>query len=166
VLETLRSNHLFITQSKCSFGTTSVAYLGHVISAEGVAVATSKVESITSWPIPRSPRGLHGFLGLAGYYRKFIKDFGTIAAPLTTLVKKEGFKWGQAPDTAFQALKLALSTAPVLRLPNFAQSFIVDCDASDPILGLCCTAPRSRADSLLQLSFCSKTCQSPPMKGN
>jgi hypothetical protein len=130
VLETLRSNQLFVKQSKCSFGATSVAYLGHVISADGVAMDNSKVEAVSSWPVPQSTRGLRGFLGLAGYYIKFIKDFGSIAAPLTTLLKKEGFKWGLAADTTFQELKKALSTAPVLQLPNFDQMFIVDCDAS------------------------------------
>jgi len=135
VLETLRSNQLFVKQSKCSFGATSVAYLGHVISADGVAMDNSKVEAVYSWPVPQSTRGLRGFLGLAGYYRKFIKDFGSIAAPLTALLKKEGFKWGLAADTAFQELKKALSTAPVLQLPNFDQMFIVDCDASGSRFG-------------------------------
>jgi hypothetical protein len=74
VLETLRSNQLFVKQSKCSFGATSVAYLGHVILADGVAMDNSKVEAVSSWPVPQSTRGLRGFLGLAGYYRKFIKD--------------------------------------------------------------------------------------------
>jgi hypothetical protein len=71
-----------------------------------------------------------GFLGLVGYYRKFIQDFGIIAAPLTKLLKKEGFKWCPDADSAFQTLKKALSSAPVLQLPDFEQSFIVDCDAS------------------------------------
>jgi hypothetical protein len=74
----------------------------------------SKVEVVSSWPVPQSPRGLRGFLGLAGYYRKFIKNIGSIAAPLTAVPKKEGFKWGSAADTSFQELKKALSIAPVL----------------------------------------------------
>jgi len=130
VLESLKANKLFTNQSKCSFGTSTVTYLGHVISAEGVAMDSAKVEAVTSWPQPQAPRGLRGFLGLAGYYRKFIKGFGVIAAPLTKLLKKEGFQWSPEADKAFEALKRALSTAPVLQLPNFANSFIVDCDAS------------------------------------
>jgi hypothetical protein len=130
VLETLHTNKLFVKQSKCNFGTTFVAYLGHIISAKGVAMDISKIEAVTSWPIPKSPRGLRGFLGLAGYYRKFIKDFGVIAAPLTKLLKKEGFKWSTDADSAFQTLKQALSSAPVLQLPDFECPFIVDCDAS------------------------------------
>jgi hypothetical protein len=74
----------------------------------------SKVEAVSSWPVPQSTHGLRGFLGLVGYYKKFIKDFGSIAAPLTTLLKKEGFKWGSAAYTTFQELKKALSTTLVL----------------------------------------------------
>jgi hypothetical protein len=75
---------------------------------------SSKVEAVTSWPIPKSPRGLRGFLGLKSYYRKFIKDFGLITAPLTKLLNKEGFRWSPSADSVFQELKQALSTAPVL----------------------------------------------------
>lgn len=91
---------------------------------------SAKVEAVTSWPQPRSARGLQGFLGLAGYYRRFIKDFGSIAAPLTLLLRKERFKWTEVAATAFAALKAALSTAPVLQLLDFAKEFVVDCDAS------------------------------------
>jgi hypothetical protein len=91
VLDKLRRHVLFIKQSKCSFGASSVAYLGHVISAQGVAMDPAKVQAIHDWPIPRSARAVRGFLGLAGYYRKFVHDYGKIAAPLTSLLKKEGF---------------------------------------------------------------------------
>jgi hypothetical protein len=133
-LESLKANKLFAKQSKCSFGTTTVTYLGHVISAEGVAMDSAKVEAVTSRP--QAPRGLRGFLGLAGYYRKFIKGFGVIVAPLTKLLKKEGFQWSPEANKAFEALKRALSIAPVLQLPNFANSFIVDCDASGSGFGI------------------------------
>ena len=83
VLTALREQQLRIKRSKCSFATSSVAYLGHIISADGVAMDPSKVEAVTSWPQPRSARGLRGFLGLVGYYRRFIKNFGAIATPLT-----------------------------------------------------------------------------------
>jgi hypothetical protein len=83
VLDTLRSNSLFVKRSKCIFGASSIAYLGHVISAQGVAINPDKVEAIITWPQPLSVRGLRGFLGLTRYYRKFIHNFGVIAVPLT-----------------------------------------------------------------------------------
>lgn len=130
VFSVLRDHRLFLKQSKCSFGVPSVAYLGHVISAQGVAMDTSKVQAVLDWPIPRSVRTLRGFLGLAGYYRRFIRDFGTIAAPLTTLLKKDAFRWSSAADVAFRSLQQALTTAPALALPDFTMAFVVECDAS------------------------------------
>jgi hypothetical protein len=91
VLNTLHANKLHVKRSKCSFGASFVAYLGHVISEGGVAMDSDKVVAVSSWPTPRSARGLRGFLGLAGYYRKFIKDFGIIAAPLTRLLRRDAF---------------------------------------------------------------------------
>jgi len=93
VLDALQAHHLHLKRSKCSFGASSVTYLGHVISADGVAMDADKVAAVTEWPVPRSTRDLQGFLGLAGYYRKFIRDFGTIAAPLTRLLRKDAFAW-------------------------------------------------------------------------
>lgn len=91
---------------------------------------SAKVESVNTWPQPRSARGLRGFLGLAGYYRRFIQDFGVIAAPLTQLLKKDAFQWSAEANNAFSALKQALSAASVLQLPDFTKPFMVDCDAS------------------------------------
>jgi hypothetical protein len=91
VLSELRRHVLFVKHSKCEFGVTSVAYLGHTISAAGVAMDSTKVQAIRDWPVPRSARAVRGFLGLAGYYRKFIHNYGAMAAPLTSLLKKEGF---------------------------------------------------------------------------
>jgi hypothetical protein len=84
-------HRLFVKRSKCSFGVDSIAYLGHSISAASVAMDPVKVQAIHEWPQPRSARAVRGFLGLAGYYRKFVHNYGSIAAPLTTLLKKEGF---------------------------------------------------------------------------
>ena len=130
VLDVLRAHQLHLKRTKCSFAARSVQYLGHVITSAGVAMDTSKVEAVQSWPQSRNARGLRGFLGLAGYYRRFIQDYGIIAAPLTQLLRKEGFKWSDDAEAAFTALKLALSAAPVLHLPDFTEPFIVDCDAS------------------------------------
>jgi hypothetical protein len=130
VFDVLRQHQLHLKRSKCTFATTSVHYLGHAISKEGVAMDATKVAAVQSWPQPRSVRGLRGFLGLSGYYRRFIRDYGTITAPLTQLLRKEGFRWSEEADAAFSALKGALCSAPVLQLPDFAATFVVDCDAS------------------------------------
>lgn len=95
-----------------------------------------KVESVQSWLTPRSVRGLHGFLGLAGYYHRFIHNFGTVAAPLTQLLKKDSFTWCSEADNAFSALKQALTEAPVLQLPDFNMLFVVNCDASGSGFGV------------------------------
>jgi hypothetical protein len=129
-LNELRAHQLHLKRSKCSFGAPSVAYLGHVISEAGVAMDADKVAAISTWPQPRSARGVRGFLGLAGYYRKFIRDFGLIAAPLTRLLRRDAFSWDKEAEDAFQALKRALTTGPILQMPDFDKLFIVDCDAS------------------------------------
>jgi hypothetical protein len=135
VLSAMHAHQLFLKLSKCSFGETSVAYLGHVVSAEGVAMDVSKIQSITEWPRPRSVRTLRGFLGLAGYYRRFIQDFGKLAAPLTSLLKRDAFQWSPATETAFLELTRSLTSAPVLALPDFTRPFIVECDASGSGIG-------------------------------
>jgi len=85
-----------------------------------------KVQAIQSWPQPNSARALRGFLGLAGYYRRFIKNYGLLAAPLTNLLRKDSFQWSEAASSSFQSLKVALSSAPVLHLPDFSHPFVVD----------------------------------------
>ena len=97
----MQANDLHVKRSKCSFGATSVAYLGHVISADGVAIDSDKVAAVSTWPMPHSARSLRGFLGLASYYRKFIKDFGLTAAPLTRLLHRDTFSWDAEAEAAF-----------------------------------------------------------------
>jgi hypothetical protein len=86
-------HHLFVKRSKCEFGVISISYLRHVIYVARVAMDPAKAQAVAEWPIPRSPRAVRDFLGLAGYYRKFVKTFGAIATPLTALLRKEGFTW-------------------------------------------------------------------------
>ncbi|KAJ8752156.1 hypothetical protein K2173_003764 [Erythroxylum novogranatense] len=120
VLQVLQTNQLFVKTSKCQFGVMKVDYLGHAILA---------------WPTPTTQKAIRGFLGLAGYYQKFIQNFGIIAAPLTKLLTKQGFTWTNEAETTFQQLRKALSTPPVLALPDFSQEFEVESDACGSGLG-------------------------------
>ena len=130
VLSELRHHRLFVKRSKCVFGVASVSYLDHIISEQGVAMDPAKVQAVLDWPVPRSARAVRGFLGLAGYYRRFVLNYGAIAAPLTALLKKDGFSWSEEAAAAFTALKAAVTSTPVLALPDFTRPFIVECDAS------------------------------------
>lgn len=93
VFVVLQQHQLFLKRSKCSFGETKVTYLGHVILEKRVLAYDSKISTVTEWPVPGSAKALRGFLGLSGYYRKFVKDYGILAAPLTSLLKKNSFHW-------------------------------------------------------------------------
>jgi len=136
VFELLQQHQFKVRLTKCSFAQQQLKYLGHVISAEGVATDPSKITDVQNWPVPTSVKELRGFLGLAGYYRRFVKNFGMLAKPLTKLLKKGHiFAWTPATDQSFQALKHALTTAPVLALPDFSKQFIVETDASDKGIG-------------------------------
>ena len=105
--------------SKCVFAASEMKYLGHVISGQGVQTDPKKIETMKDWPIPKNLKALKGFLGLTSYYRKFIKGYGQIAAPLTALLKKNTFEWTNKADEAFERLKEAVSQPPVLALPDF-----------------------------------------------
>ena len=135
VFEILKVNQLFAKRSKCQFGVSEVAYLGHVVSAKGVAVDMNKIQAIIEWPVPKTLKALRGFLGLTGYYRKFIKGYSTLAAPLTALTKKQAFCWTEATQKAFETLKSALTNPPVLALPNYSSPFVIECDASATRIG-------------------------------
>ncbi|XP_068638465.1 uncharacterized mitochondrial protein AtMg00860-like [Aristolochia californica] len=136
VFTLLCSHNLFLKQSKCSLGTSELAYLGNVISALGVKANNSKIKAVVDWPSPHSVTVLRGFLGLIGYYRKFIRDYGQIAAPLNSLLKRNAFTWFDAAAFSFDQLKHTLATAPVLQLPNFEEQFIIEFDASGGGIGL------------------------------
>ena len=131
VLQTLRKEQLYANIEKCLFGVDKLAFLGFVVSSKGVHVDESKINAIKTWPQPTNLQQVRSFLGLAGFYRRFGKDFSTIALPLHALSKKNApFVLGPSQDIAFNELKKLLSHAPVLALPNFEKPFEIHCDAS------------------------------------
>ncbi|XP_039115279.1 uncharacterized mitochondrial protein AtMg00860-like [Dioscorea cayenensis subsp. rotundata] len=114
IFSMFRQHQLFAKLSKCTFECSRIAYLGHTISGEGVTIDSEKVQAIQQWPLPTSVRSLRGFLGLTGYYRRFVQGYATMAAPLTDLLRKNAFVWSKEAANAFQSLKIALTTTPVL----------------------------------------------------
>ncbi|GJS55332.1 putative reverse transcriptase domain-containing protein [Tanacetum coccineum] len=136
ILELLKKEELYAKFSKCEFWISKVQFLGHVIDSEGIHVDPAKIESIKDWASPKSPTEIRQFLGLAGYYRRFIEGFSKIAKPMTKLTqKKVKFVWGDKQEAAFQLLKQKLCSAPILALPEGSEDFIAYCDASKKGLG-------------------------------
>jgi hypothetical protein len=130
-LEKLRSNQLYAKFSKCEFWLTEVAFLGHVISTGGVSVDPSKVRDVLNWMPPTNVSEVQSFLGLVGYYRRFIKDFSKVAKPMTKLLEKnKAFQWTEECQTSFEELKKCLTSAPMLILPDLTKKFDIYCDAS------------------------------------
>src|SRR3954463_10980536 len=126
VLELLKEKKLYAKLSKCEFWLNEVSFLGHVISKDGIAVDPTKVEAVSQWEAPRSVSEIRSFLGLAGYYRKFIEGFSKLALPMTKLTRKrQVFVWDSECEKGFQELKKRLTSAPILILPNPAKSFNV-----------------------------------------
>jgi hypothetical protein len=135
-LHLLSQHQLFLIQSKCAFGASEVEYLGHLVGKDGIRVDPKKIEAMQDWPHPNTLKSLRGFLGLTGYYRKFVKNYGNIAAPLTALLKKNSFTWNPTTAQAFQTLKMGMCTTPVLALPDFTKTFVLECDASGKGIGV------------------------------
>ncbi|CAJ2642459.1 unnamed protein product [Trifolium pratense] len=136
VLQVLKEKKLYAKLSKCEFWLKEVSFLGHVISSGGIAVDPAKVDAVLQWGTPESVSEIRSFLGLAGYYRRFIEGFSKLALPLTQLTRKDqAFVWDGKCEESFQELKKRLTTAPVLILPDAKESFVVYCDASKMGLG-------------------------------
>ena len=130
VLAVLRKEKLYANLKKCSFCLDKVVFLGYVVSAKGIEVDEEKVKAIKEWPTPKSIAKVRNFHGLASFYWRFVKDFSTLAAPFTEIVKKSvGFKWGSEQDRAFIEIKERLCGAPLLALPYFSKTFEIEFDA-------------------------------------
>jgi hypothetical protein len=154
VLELLRKNKLYAKENKCEFFKTSVSFLGHVVGEDGISMETEKVKAIKEWPIPSGVSAVRSFLGLAGYYRRFVKDFSRIAAPLTDLLRSEvKFQWTDSQRHSFQQLKTAISSAPVLAIPDIALSYAVTTDASGFAVGA--TLSQDQGKGLQPIAFLS-----------
>ncbi|KAD3640220.1 hypothetical protein E3N88_29443 [Mikania micrantha] len=125
ILELLATEKLYAKFSKCEFWLREVQFLGHVINETGIHVDPSKIEAIKQWEAPRTPSEIRQFLGLAGYYRRFIENFSKIAQPLTMLTQKDRkFDWEEKQEKAFQLLKQKLCNAPILTLPDGTDNYI------------------------------------------
>jgi hypothetical protein len=136
VLTRLREHHLYAKFSKCAFWLEEIQFLGHILSAQGIAVDPSKVKDILEWKSPTSVHLVRSFLGLAGSYRRFIPNFSKILKPITQLPKNDvKFEWSPKCNEVFEQLKILLTTAPVLAQPDIEKPFDVNCDASGIGLG-------------------------------
>ncbi|GKA11296.1 putative reverse transcriptase domain-containing protein [Tanacetum coccineum] len=132
----LRQKKLYAKFSKCEFCLQQVAFLGHIVSADGIIMDPSKVEAITKWPRPTTVTEVRSFLGLAGYYRRFVEGFSRLALPLTQLMRKgEKFVWTDERQESFEGLKRRLVSAPILTLPSGSGGFQIYSDASKKGLG-------------------------------
>jgi hypothetical protein len=126
VLQKLRENQLYVKLSKCEFWLKEVLFLGHIISEGGICVDPGKVKSVLSWSTPQNVSDIQSFLGLAGYYRRFIERFSKIAKPMTELLEKgKTFEWTPRCESSFQELKKRLTTAPVLTMPDMEIPFSI-----------------------------------------
>ncbi|KAL9286110.1 putative nucleotidyltransferase, Ribonuclease H [Arabidopsis thaliana] len=136
VMEKLREEKLFAKLSKCSFWQREMSFLGHIVSAEGVSVDPEKIEAIRGWPRPMNATEIKSFLGLAGYYRRFVKGFASMAQPMTKLTGKNvPFVWSLECEEGFVSLKEMLTSTPVLALPEHGEPYMVYTDASRVGLG-------------------------------
>src|SRR4030067_2158510 len=136
VLERCEESNLVLNWEKCHFMVTHGIVLGHIVSSKGIEVDKSKIELIANLPTPKSVKDVRSFLGYAGFYRRFIKDFSVISKPLCNLLTKDNvFEWTEHCEEAFVKLKNLLTSAPVIQPPDWSLPFEIMCDASDYVVG-------------------------------
>jgi len=144
VLGRLRTHRLFAKLSKCTFHASDVEFLGFVISGSGISMAQDNVDAIKAWPTPKNVRGVQSFLGFVNFYRKFIRDFANLSSPMTNLTEKDvSWAWSGICQDAFDALKVAVSSAPCLSHPRFDLPFVLETDASKFAVGAVLSQPTS-----------------------
>ncbi|KAJ9521648.1 hypothetical protein QJQ45_008994 [Haematococcus lacustris] len=155
VLSLLQQHKLYAKLSKCEFGLSQTEFLGHIITSTGIACDPKKVAAVESWPTPQTVHDVRSFLGLANFYRRFVKNFSDIAAPITALTQADGHDkqgkvaWGPVQQSAFEALKKALTTAPVLIAPDPSQPYTLRCDASGIGIGAVLTQGKGPAERVV-----------------
>lgn len=134
-LAILQQHQFFVKAKKCVFGQQELKYLGHIVTNHGVKVDDEKIKAMVTWPRPTTISYLRGFLDLIGYYRKFVRHYGILAQPLTNLLKKGKFGWNDEAEAAFVALQKAMTTTPILAMPNFNQVFTIETNALGDRIG-------------------------------
>jgi hypothetical protein len=144
-----------LNREKVHLAQTEIKFLGHLLSAEGIKILPERVEAIVSFPPPRNLRAVRRFLGMVGFYGSFVENFSRIAEPLNVLKRKNSvFAWGEAQQLAFEELKRAISTPPVLQVPDFSKEFVLVCDSSD--VAISAVLNQRREGALAPFAFASR----------
>lgn len=155
VFQTLLQGQFYLKRANCLFAQTQLEYLGHVVSGKWVEPEASKVYAMVQWPPPTLAKELRAFLGLTSFYHKFIKNYTAITTSLTSLLCKDSFEWTLTSQIVFDQLKIAMTNAPVLALPNFSESFVVEIDTTGTAMGTVLTLCLHIRTRTPRHSYCS-----------
>ena len=162
VLTKLAEANLKLNPKKCHFFKKEVGFLGHVVNEHGISTDPEKIQSVKNWPVPRNVKDLRSFLGLCSYYRKFVKDFATVAKPLHDLTKKDcQYVWSAQCQEAFKKLKESLISAPILSYPTETDLFVLDTDASGVGVGVVLSQVQNGQEKVISY-FSNSKCLSKP----
>ncbi|KAK3571601.1 hypothetical protein QTP86_015335 [Hemibagrus guttatus] len=158
VFSRLQQHRLFVKPEKCEFHQTTMSFLGYVITRQGVEMDVTKVQAVTEWPSPSTVKALQHFLVFANFYRRFIRNYSSVAGPLTSLLKGKprGLAWMDRAQAAYQQLKECFTTAPILRHPDSDLSFVVEVDASSSGIGAVLSQRQSKPGKLHPCAFYSR----------